>query len=149
MTHPTIFLVEDNPDDVELTIKALQDNHINAHVEVARDGAKAIACLNGEKSSHVGDWPPHVILLDLNLPKLHGLEVLRKLRGDPVMTNVPVVVLTTSDDEYERLNCYNEGAASFICKPVAFEQFVEVIRQLGIYWLDINLPPPWNARSHE
>jgi two-component system, response regulator len=87
-------------------------------------------------------WPPHVILLDLNLPKLPGLEVLRQLRSDPVMSRVPIIVLTTSDDEFERLDCYNEGASSFIRKPVAYERFIEVIQQLGIYWLDINMPPP-------
>jgi two-component system, response regulator len=142
MTLPTIFLVEDNPDDVELTIKALDDNNFKAHIEVAQDGAKAVAYLTGGASSPKGNWPPHVMLLDLNLPKLPGLEVLRRFRSDLVMCRVPIIVLTTSDDAIERLDCYNEGATSFIRKPVAYEQFAEVIQQLGKYWLDINMPPP-------
>jgi two-component system, response regulator len=142
MILPTIFLVEDNPDDVELTIKALEDHNFHAHVEVARDGAEAVGYLIEDKVPTTFSWPPHVILLDLNIPKLHGLEVLRQFRRDSVMSLVPVIVLTTSDDECECRDCYNEGATSFIRKPVAYEHFVEVIQQLGIYWLEINMPPP-------
>ncbi|MBF0444336.1 MAG: response regulator [Magnetococcales bacterium] len=143
MPLPTIFLVEDNPDDVELTLMALEEHHFKAHVEVARDGAEAVAQLLGDrKEPHNYSWPPHVILLDLNLPKLSGLEVLRHLRSNLVMRRVPVIVLTTSDDEFERLDCYNEGATSFIRKPVAYERFVEVIIQLGAYWINLNMPPP-------
>ncbi|MBF0369065.1 MAG: response regulator [Magnetococcales bacterium] len=142
MNQPTIFLVEDNPDDVELTLKVLQDHHFHAHVEVARDGAEAVAFLTGAKKSLRGKWPPHVILLDLNLPKLPGLAVLRHLRNDPLMACTPVIVLTTSDDAHECDECYNEGATSFIRKPVAYEQFEKVIQQLGHYWLDLNMPPP-------
>lgn len=140
MKLPTIFLVEDNPDDVELTRMALDDNNIKVELEVAVDGAQALERLTEDKIEHIGSWPPHVILLDLNLPKISGLEVLRHLKRDPVIGAVPVIMLTTSDDEFERLDCYNEGAASFIRKPVAFERFLEVIHQLGIYWLDINVP---------
>jgi two-component system, response regulator len=133
MTLPTIFLVEDNQDDVELTIKALKNHIVNAHIEVAYDGAEAVSYLTGLKKSHIGHWPPHVVILDLNLPKLSGLEVLRRFRNDPVMMGVAIIVLTTSDDDIERLACYNEGATSFIRKPVAYEQFTEVIKQLGVY----------------
>ncbi len=118
MTMPTIFLVEDNDDDVELTIKAIQESHMEVQIEIARDGAEAVSFLDGGPKSPKSTWPPHVIILDLNLPKLSGLEVLRRLRCDTAMSNVPVIVLTTSDDELERLDCYREGSNSFIRKPV-------------------------------
>ncbi|MGN7611781.1 response regulator [Magnetococcales bacterium HHB-1] len=142
MIQPTIFLIEDNPDDVELTIKALQENHINVHIEIARDGAEAVDYLSKDVESFTCNWPPHVILLDMNLPKLSGLEVLCAFRNDPLMSVIPIIILTTSDDEIERLDCYSQGATSFIRKPVVFERFSDIMKQLGVYWLDINLPPP-------
>jgi two-component system, response regulator len=142
MSKPTILLVEDNPDDVELTIMALKNHFGHVHVDVARDGAEAVAYFIDKKKILGGNWPPQVVLLDLNLPKLNGLEVLLHLRNNSDTARIPVIVLTTTDDETERFDCYNAGANSFIRKPIASEQFTEVIRQLGTYWLDINMPSP-------
>nr|CRH06645.1 putative Two component signal transduction response regulator [Candidatus Magnetococcus massalia] len=148
MKHPTILLIEDNPDDVELTLRAFREQTLEVHVEVARDGAEAIECLAADSATHDGQWPPHVILLDLNLPKLSGIEVLRHIRSHTETQRLPVIVLTTSNDAQERSRCYEIGASSFIRKPVAYERFMEVIKQLGIYWTDINMPPPHAERPY-
>ncbi|MEG3637768.1 response regulator [Magnetococcus sp. PR-3] len=148
MKPPTLFLVEDNPDDVELTLRVFKKQGSKVHVEVATDGAEAIRRLTDPTLLHAGIWPPHVVLLDLNLPKLSGMEVLQKIRVTPGIEHLPVIVLTTSNDALECKRCYELGACSFVRKPVVYEAFVEVIRQLGVYWLDINMPPPSQVQAH-
>lgn len=143
MLKKTILLVEDNPDDETLTIRALKKNNILNEVVVAHDGAEALDYLFG-LGSHAGRdvaKPPEVILLDLKLPKVSGLEVLERIRRDERTRLIPVVILTTSDEERDKIESYRLGANSFIRKPVNFEQFSEAIRQLGMYWLVLNQGP--------
>ncbi len=140
----TILLVEDNPDDEALTLRALKKNHILNEVVVARDGAEALDYLFGT-GAHAGRDvrdAPQVVLLDLKLPKVDGLEVLRRLRADARTRLQPVVVLTTSSEERDIVSSYELGANSYIRKPVDFNQFMEAVRQLGLYWLVLNVPPP-------
>lgn len=140
MTKKTILLVEDNPDDVALTIRALKRNNLLNEVIVARDGAEAVDLLFGS----AGAAPiamPEVVLLDLNLPRINGLDVLRRIRGDARTKLLPVVVLTTSDEDRDKIESYSLGANSYIAKPVEFEQFSSAVKQLGIYWLAINIGP--------
>jgi len=137
MTQKTILLVEDNEDDELLTIRALQKNNILNEVVVARDGAEALDCLFGDNAVRL----PQLILLDLNLPKISGLEVLKRIRSEEKTRLLPVVVLTTSDEEKDRVSSYSLGANSYIRKPVDFEQFSESVRQLGMYWLVLNKGP--------
>lgn len=139
-----ILLVEDNPDDEALTIRALQKNNILNTVVVARDGAEALDFLHGT-GKHAGRDPsvlPELVLLDLNLPKLSGLEVLKRVREDARTRLLPVVILTTSNEDQDKISSYTLGANSFIRKPVDFQQFSEAIRQLGVYWLVLNQAPP-------
>ena len=139
-----ILLVEDNPDDEALTIRALKKNNILNEVVVARDGVEALDFLFAE-GTHAGrdiSNQPQVILLDLKLPKLDGLEVLKRIREDQRTSLLPVVILTTSNEERDVINSYELGANSFIRKPVDFEQFIEAVRQLGLYWLVLNHAPP-------
>lgn len=139
-----ILLVEDNPDDEALTLRALEKNNILNKVVVARDGAEAIDFLNGT-GIHAGrdtSVQPEVILLDLNLPKLNGLEVLKKIRENEKIRLLPVVILTTSNEDRDKIESYRLGCNSYIRKPVDFLQFNEAIRQLGIYWLLLNQAPP-------
>ena len=140
MREKTILLVEDNPDDVSLTLRALKMNHILNKVIVARDGSEALNLLFG-----TGDSPPinlpELILMDINMPKINGLEVLEKIRANERTRLLPVVVLTTSDEERDRIESYHLGANSYICKPVEFEEFNEVVKHLGIYWLAVNIGP--------
>jgi two-component system response regulator len=139
-----ILLVEDNPDDEALTLRALKKNNILNEVVVARDGAEALDFLFGT-GAHAGrdaSAPPQLVLLDLKLPKIDGLEVLRRLRADERTRLQPVVILTTSNEERDVLSSYRLGANSYIRKPVDFEQFMEAVRQLGLYWLVLNVPPP-------
>lgn len=140
MREKTILLVEDNPDDVALTIRALKINHILNRVLVARDGSEALDMLFG-----TGNMPPidipEVILLDINLPKINGLEVLARIRNNERTRLLPVVVLTTSDEERDRMESYLLGANSFISKPVEFEEFSRAVKQLGVYWLAVNVGP--------
>ena len=145
MNEKTILLVEDNPDDVDLTIRAFNKSHILNEVVVARDGAEALDYFFGADSS--AGCPesrnlPAVILLDLKLPRIDGLEVLRRLRADERTRLLPVVILTSSREEQDIVNGYNLGANSYIVKPVDFDQFVEAVRQLGLYWLLLNEAPP-------
>lgn len=138
-----ILLVEDNPDDEALTLRALKKNNILNEVVVARDGVEALDYLFGT-GVHTGrdtTLQPHIILLDLKLPKIDGLEVLRKLRADPLTSLLPVTILTTSNEEQDVLKGYQLGANSYIRKPVDFGQFMEAVRQLGLYWLVLNVPP--------
>ena len=144
MKDRTILLVEDEPDDEALTLRALRKAHITNEVIVARDGAEALGYLFGAGTSQGVETPvaPAVILLDLNLPKLNGLEVLRRLRRDPRTEVVPVVILTSSREEQDLTAGYKLGANSYVTKPVDFVQFSNAVTQLGQYWLRLNEPPP-------
>jgi two-component system response regulator len=139
-----ILLVEDNPDDELLTIRAIKKNNIGNDVIVVRDGSEALDFMfcKGAFSSRDASVLPAVILLDLNLPKVEGLEVLKRLRSDECTRLVPVVILTSSKEEQDVLRGYGFGANSYIRKPVDFEQFIEAVRQLGMYWLLLNEAPP-------
>jgi two-component system response regulator len=143
MANDLILLVEDNPDHEALTIRALKKAGLANPVFVARDGAEAVEFLFGT-GAHAGRDPaetPQVVLLDLKLPKLDGLEVLERLRGDSRFQYVPVVVLTSSDEETDLVRSYKLGANSYIRKPVDFSNFIEATRQLGLYWLLLNESP--------
>ena len=143
MNNKTILLVEDNPDDEALTLRALQKNNILNAVMIVRDGAEALDYLfcQGSYATREAGLPA-VILLDLKLPKIDGLEVLKRLRNDERTRLLPVVILTSSKEEQDVLNGYSLGANSYIRKPVDFTQFMEAIRQVGLYWLMMNEPPP-------
>lgn len=138
-----ILLVEDNPNDVELTLHALQKHHLANSIHVARDGAEALDYVfcTGAYADRSIDDRPKVILLDFNLPKVSGAEVLRRIKADSRTRSVPVVVLTASTQERDRIESYDLGANSFIVKPVDFQQFAPVVERLGLYWLLINQPP--------
>lgn len=141
MASKVILLVEDNPDDEELTLRAFKRNNIGNEIVVARDGAEALDYLFGTGSSDLR-ISPAIILLDLKLPKIDGLEVLRRLRSDDQTKLLPVVILTSSKEEQDLLDGYRLGANSYIRKPVDFGQFVDSVRQLGLYWLVLNEAPP-------
>ena len=138
-----ILLVEDNPADEELTIHTLKANHLANNIQIVRDGAEALDFIfrTGAFADRATDEFPKVILLDLKLPKVDGLEVLRRLRDDPRTRSIPVVVLTSSREERDIVESYRLGVNSYIVKPVDFTQFAEMVRQLGLYWLLLNQPP--------
>ena len=139
-----ILLIEDNPDDEALTLRALKKNNILNGVVVAHDGVEALDYLFGT-GTHAGRNPSHlpqVVLLDLKLPKVDGLEVLRRIRADERTKLLPVVVLTSSKEEQDLLKSYSLHANSYVRKPVDFTQFTEAVRQLGLYWLVLNEAPP-------
>lgn len=144
MASKMILLVEDNPDDEALTLRAFEKNNITNEVVVAHDGAEAIEWLfaEGAHSDRDPDEHPEVVLLDLKLPKVDGLEVLRRIRENERTKLLPVIILTTSEEESDRLVGYSLGANSYIRKPVDFSQFIEAVRQLGLYWLVLNESPP-------
>ncbi len=144
MSERVILLVEDNPSDEELTLRALKKSNILNRVVVMRDGAEALDYLfaRGAHASRSADEVPQVVLLDLKLPKVDGLEVLREIRADDRTKLLPVVVLTSSIQEQDVVSSYGLGANSYVRKPVDFTQFVEAVRQLGLYWLVINQPLP-------
>lgn len=137
MNDKTILLVEDNLDDEALTLRAFKKNNICNEIVVAHDGAEALDYLRG-----TGKGLPSLVLLDLNLPKVNGLEVLRRVRSEPRTRLLPIVILTTSMEEQDLITGYDLGANSYIRKPVDFAQFTEAVRQLGLYWLMLNESPP-------
>lgn len=139
-----ILLVEDNPDDVELALHALEENNVANSIHVARDGAEALDFMFARGAYAERDVvdTPKVILLDLKLPRVDGLEVLRQLKRDPRTQMVPVVVMTSSREERDLVESYRLGVNSYVVKPLDFEQFTESTRQLGLYWLLLNEPPP-------
>lgn len=138
-----ILLVEDNPNDVELTLRALKKNNVTNRIHVARDGAEGLEFIFG-RGKYLGrnlKDGPKVILLDLKLPKVDGLEVLRVIKSDPEARKVPVVVLTSSKEEQDIVESYKFGVNSYIVKPVDFTQFTDAVRQLGLYWILLNQAP--------
>lgn len=137
MTPFDILLVEDDPRDLELTMRTLQRHRIANTIQVARDGAEALELLLGKQAGP----PPRLVMLDLKLPKRTGLEVLTAMRQDPRTRGVPVVVLTSTDDQPEIDACYRQGVNSFVRKPVEFAAFSEAVRQIGMYWMLLNQPP--------
>jgi CheY-like chemotaxis protein len=140
----SILLVEDNPDDEALMLRALRKSKITSEVVVARNGAEALDYLlsAGDDAARDPAVQPILILLDLNLPKVHGLDVLRRLRVDDRTKLIPIVILTSSKEHQDLISSYSLGANSYICKPIDFTQFVEAVRQLGQYWLELNEPVP-------
>lgn len=144
MEESVILLVEDNPDDEALTLRALKKNNIRNEVVVARDGVEAVDYLFGT-GVHAGrdlSALPQVVLLDLKLPKMDGFEVLERIRSSEATKFLPVVILTTSNEDQDRLRGYGLGANSFVRKPVEFDKFIEAVRQLGLYWLILNEAAP-------
>ena len=142
-----VLLVEDNPDDEALTLRALKKNNILNEVVVARDGSEALDCLLGSagKAPRLNLEQLAVVLLDLKLPKVNGLEVLRRLRADPRTKWLPVVILTSSKEEKDLVGAYDSGANSYVQKPVEFAEFVKAAGHLGLYWLVTNSSPPTPA----
>lgn len=144
MTPKTLLLVEDNPQDELLTLRALRRANLANRIDVVRDGQQALDYLfrEGEFADRNDPELPTVVLLDINLPRLSGLEVLERLRADTRTRLLPVIVLTSSDDELDRLRSYENGCNSFVRKPVEFGEFAEIVARLGVYWLATNEPPP-------
>jgi len=144
MTNKVILLVEDDPDDEALALRALRRNNIKNEVVVVRDGVEALDYVfgTGAYSSRDATELPQVVLLDLKLPKIDGLEVLRRIRADPRTEILPVVVLTSSKEDRDVVESYARGANSYVRKPVEFNEFSEAVRQLGLYWLLLNERPP-------
>jgi len=138
-----ILLAEDNENDVELTLTALQECRLSNEVEVVRDGAEALDYIyqRGKHSGRV-DGLPCVILLDLKMPRVDGLEVLRQIKSDPALRHIPVVMLTSSREEKDLVLSYDLGVNAFVVKPVDFDQFLQAIRALGMFWALVNEPPP-------
>jgi two-component system response regulator len=144
-----ILLVEDNPNDEELTLYALKKNKITNHVQIVHDGAEALEylfCTGAYADRQIND-PPKVVLLDLKLPKIDGLEVLEKIKADERTRTIPVVILTSSQEERDIVESYQLGVNSYIVKPVDFEQFTDAVRQLGLYWMLLNKTPSHKGPS--
>lgn len=140
--NKTILLVEDNPQDEMLSLRALKKINLANQIMVVRDGQQALDYLfgEGEFADRAGSALPTFVLLDLNLPRVSGLEVLKRLRADPRTSLLPVVLLTASDEERDRLSAYSRGANSFVRKPLDFGEFAETVSRLGVYWLAVNSP---------
>jgi CheY-like chemotaxis protein len=138
-----ILLVEDNPDDLDMALRALRKAHLANHIQVARDGAEALEFIfaTGAHTGRKVENGPRVILLDLKLPKVDGLEVLRRVKADARTKIIPVVVLTSSKEQPDVVECYRLGVNSYIVKPVNFESFAGAVAELGMYWLLLNHPP--------
>jgi CheY-like chemotaxis protein len=142
-----ILLAEDNENDVELTLTALQDYRLSNEVEVVRDGAEALDYMYCRgKYERRSDSLPCVILLDLKMPRVDGLEVLRQIKSDPALRHIPVVMLTSSREEKDLVMSYDLGVNAFVVKPVDFDQFLKAIRALGMFWAIVNEPPPLKPR---
>jgi two-component system, response regulator len=139
-----ILLVEDDPADAELTVLSLRKERLANHIEIARDGAEALDYLfcRGAYAGRSFERPPRLVLLDLKLPRVSGHEVLRAIKADERTRSIPVVVLTSSDQERDQVECYGLGVNSYIEKPVDLQKFQEVVRQFGMYWLMVNQMPP-------
>ena len=146
MTTPHIEMlpVEDNLDDVELTLHSLRKENLANHIHVARDGEEALEFLFGSTVDH----PPRLVLLDLKLPRVNGLEVLKRIKSDPRTSTIPVVILTSSKEERDLVQSYGLGANSYIQKPVDFEQFRHTVKSIGLYWLLINQQPIAASATH-
>ena len=144
-----ILLVEDNPADLELTLHALRSNNLANRIEVARDGEEALDFLfcTGKHSARNPNQMPKLILLDLKLPKVDGIEVLRQVKGNPKTKTIPITVLTSSKEGNDLTRCYELGVNSYIQKPVDFDRFREVVKQFSLYWLVVNTPPPLYATA--
>lgn len=142
MNQGKILLVEDNPDDVALTLRALKSHNITNEVVVAQDGVQALDYLFGPGGAAAGSDLPAVVLLDLKLPKVNGLEVLQRIRAEERTRLLPVVILTSSDEERDVIDGYSLGANSYVRKPVDFVEFTQAAQQLGLYWLLMNRPAP-------
>lgn len=145
-----ILLVEDNPNDVTLTLRALRRHNLSNRIHVVRDGAEALEFIfgTGAYAEHGLEPAPKVILLDLKLPKVDGLEVLQRIKTDSRTRVIPVVVLTSSREQRDIIESYQLGVNSYIVKPVDFEQFTEAMRQLGLYWVLLNQPPTVPSRQN-
>ena len=141
-----IMLVEDNLKDVDLTLAALAEHNLANEVAVARDGAEALDYLY-RRGAYAGrdDTLPVVVLLDIKMPKLNGIEVLRQMKNDPVLKRVPVVMLTSSKEEPDLAACYDLGVNAYVVKPVDFTQFADAVKQVGAFWAVLNEPPPENS----
>jgi len=138
-----ILLVEDNPDDLDMTLRALRKANLANHIQIARDGAEAVEFIFGEGAfaGREVEHGPRLILLDLKLPKIDGMEVLKRIKGDPRTKIIPVVVLTSSKEQKDVVESYRLGVNSYIVKPVNFEGFVAAVQETGMYWLLLNQPP--------
>jgi CheY-like chemotaxis protein len=142
-----ILLVDDNPDDIDLALYALRRNQLANHIHVVHDGVEALDFLfcKGEYANRSCSQNPKLVLLDIKMPKINGLEVLKEIRSDERTAGIPVVILTTSKEERDLIESYRLGVNSYIVKPVDFEQFSDAVRQLGFYWLLLNERPPQKA----